>query len=166
MARQTRIRAITQPRPIPGWRAWALPIGLIAGAVLLPTPAANAAPLVLYNPTPDAVPAPTPAQKPPTQTALRPCVGTLANPCTGLDIRDTLVAPILPPSFEYGMSGIVTAGVSNHGYGGGVGVSAWLKKDDFILAISLYNEADHWDGKNNGYGYGYGPPFANQSSHR
>jgi hypothetical protein len=112
---------------------------------------AAASPLVLYDPTGSADPLTSYST-----TSAQQC-GSLSNPCKGLNASPApMVPPPLGPSFEYGFSGELTAGVSNHGYGGGMGLSAWFKKDDVTLSIGLWTSADRYTGKT-GYYLPYGP---------
>lgn len=127
-----------------------LALGLM---LLLAGRAAAAPPLVLYTPLADAQrdTTSTAAGKPGDLTAAaaaqppaKDC-GTLQNPCQGLDPQDLIaVPPRIPSGVTYGMSGVVTAGVSNHGMGGGIGVTGWVKKDDFTLELSLFTSAEKW----------------------
>jgi hypothetical protein len=103
--------------------------------VALAAPAA-AAPLVLYDPATPA--ATTPELKSNTTLPLvqQPC--GLTTPCTDLNTatQASLAAP-LAGNFEYGMSGVATAGVSNHGEGGSLGVQGWVKMGDTTLTLGV-----------------------------
>ena len=111
-----------------------LRLSLFACAALLAMPAAlHAAPLILYDPaasfTPD-IKAGT------TTTVPQPC--GLSTPCTDMNTsaQASLAAP-LASDFQYGMSGEASAGVSNHGQAGSLGVLAWMKAGDTTLSIGL-----------------------------
>jgi hypothetical protein len=110
---------------------------LLAGMMLvaLAGPAA-AAPLILYDP--GAPSATTPDVKANTIMPLgaQPCGWT--TPCTDLNTatQASLAAP-LAGNFEYGMSGVATAGVSNHGQGGSLGVLGWVKMGDTTLSLGV-----------------------------
>ena len=102
-------------------------------AVLGLPAAARAAPLVLYDPASSA----TPDLKAATTTlAPQPC--GLSTPCTDMNTsaQASLAAP-LGGNFEYGMSGEASAGVSNHGQAGLIGVLGWVKAGDTTLSLGL-----------------------------
>ena len=113
-----------------------LPTAILLGIVAT-TGSAPAAPLVLYDPgtaTPTAPGADLKAQT--TTGVLQPC--GLTTPCTDLNTstKASLAAP-LAGDFEYGMSGVASAGVSNHGQGGSLGVLGWIKAGDSTLYVGL-----------------------------
>jgi hypothetical protein len=95
--------------------------------------AALAAPLVLYDP---AAPAAPDLKASTTTIAPQPC--GLTTPCTDLNTsaQASLAAP-LGGNFEYGMSGVASAGVSNHGQGGQIGVLGWVRSGDTTLSLGV-----------------------------
>jgi hypothetical protein len=97
---------------------------------------AAAAPLVLYDPaTPTAT---TPDLKSGTTLPLGSANCGWSSPCTDLNTatQASLAAP-LAGNYEYGMSGVATAGVSNHGQGGSLGVLGWVKMGDTTLSLGV-----------------------------
>jgi hypothetical protein len=93
---------------------------------------AAAAPLVLYDPGSSTPTTPsTDLKSSTTTTATSPQPCGLTTPCTDLNTaaQASLAAP-LASNFQYGMSGVATAGVSNHGQGGSLGVLGWAKLGD------------------------------------
>ena len=116
------------------------------------TGSASAAPLVLYDPGSAAPVAPGSDLKSMTTTgaASQPC--GLTTPCTDLNTSahtgfgTSLGAPF-GGDVEYGMSGEASAGVSNHGQGGSVGVLAWMKAGDTTLALGLSYSVSKWNGR-------------------
>jgi hypothetical protein len=103
--------------------------------VALAGPAA-AAPLVLYDPATPA--ATTPDVKTNTTLPLGAANCGWSSPCTDLNTatQASLAAP-LAGNYEYGMSGVATAGVSNHGQGGSLGVLGWVKMGDTTLSLGV-----------------------------
>ena len=80
-------------------------------------------------------------------TGAQPC--GLAAPCTDLNTSATasVASPFLG-GIPYGMSGVATAGVSNHGQGGSIGVLAWIKPtDDTTISLGLSVGASRWNGQ-------------------
>ena len=121
----------------------------LSGAICLlglALPAA-AAPLVLYDPASTAPVALGSDLKSTTTTgAAQPC--GLTTPCT--DLNTSAHAGLSAPfggDFEYGMSGEASAGVSNHGQGGSLGVLAWMKAGDTTLALGLSYGVSRWNGR-------------------
>jgi hypothetical protein len=106
---------------------------------------AVAAPLVLYDQAANAPPMPGDL-KSTTTTAQAPC--GLTTPCTDMNTTATasLAAP-LGSDFTYGMSGEASAGVSNHGQGGEIGVLAWMKAGDTTLSLGLSYGTSRWNGR-------------------
>ena len=98
----------------------------------LPVPV-HAAPLVLYDP---ATPAAPDLKASTTTMTPQPC--GLSTPCTDMNTaaQASLAAP-LGGNFEYGMSGVASAGVSNHGEGGSLGVLGWVKAGDTTLSLGV-----------------------------
>ena len=112
---------------------------------------ASAAPLVLYDPGAAAPVAPGSDLKSVTTTggspgASQPC--GLTTPCTDLNTaaQASLAAP-WSSGIEYGVSGEASAGVSNHGQGGALGVQAWMKAGDTTLALGLSYGVSRWNGR-------------------
>ncbi len=105
----------------------------VLAALILSPGAACAAPLVLYDP---ATPATPDLRASTTALAPQPC--GLTTPCTDLNTsaQASLAAP-LGGNFEYGMSGVASAGVSNHGQGGSLGVLGWLRTGDTTLSLGV-----------------------------
>ena len=106
---------------------------LVCLAAASPPAALSAAPLVLYDPASSA----TPDLKASTTTiAPQPC--GLSTPCTDMNTsaQASLAAP-LGGNFEYGMSGEASAGVSNHGQAGSLGVLGWIKAGDTTLSLGV-----------------------------
>jgi len=102
-----------------------------------------AAPLILYNAAPGA------AEPVAALPSGSPTCGTFTTPCTNLTATNTLLAPEpFLPGWTYGLSGEASVGVSNHGHGGGIGVTAWMEKDDFSLGLTLNVNQQTYDGKN------------------
>jgi hypothetical protein len=115
-------------------------------------PAMAAPPLFLYG-TDTAAPADTLKANTSTYAATNAGSGTqpcgLATPCTDLNTSATasVAAPFLG-GIPYGLSGEATAGVSNHGQGGSIGVLAWIKPtDDTTISLGLSVGASRWNGQ-------------------
>jgi hypothetical protein len=111
---------------------------------------AAANPLVLYDPSSPTAPnadlkSSTTAQAP--QTTPQTC--GLTTPCT--DLNTAAGAQYIKPfasGVEYGLSGVATAGVSNHGEGGSLGVLGWIKPtDDSTLYVGLSVGTSRWNGQ-------------------
>lgn len=123
------------------------------GVAATATPAPPPGALVLYDP------AGTPAAPLPGTGC-----GGFATPCNGLQTTTTATAsassPLLPTYYghdwESGVNGVIGAGVSNHGTVEGGAVTAWLKKGDTTLALTVGVNAYQYNGKR--YGYPYPPP--------
>jgi len=120
----------------------------IATTTTAPTPPGA---LVLYDPAAAALP-PAPAAN--AFVPVTAC-GGFATPCNGLQTTAATTAsvttPILPPvyghSYEYGVNGFLSAGVSNHGTGESAGVTAWLKDGDTTLGLTVAVNNTQWNGK-------------------
>jgi hypothetical protein len=124
---------------------------LAAILVLALTGPAAAAPLVLYDQAAATPPAPADLKSTTTSMA-QPC--GLTTPCTDMNTSaQASVASPLGSDFTYGMSGEASAGVSNHGQGGEIGVLAWMKAGDTTLSLGLSYGASRWNGR----GYSYVP---------
>ncbi len=108
-------------------------ICLLAALTTLHSAAARAARGVLY-----AAPPPTPPPHTAGTATIAPAPCGLTTPCTDLNTsaQARLAAP-LAGDFEYGMSGEASAGVSNHGQGGSIGVLGWLRNGDTTLSLGL-----------------------------
>jgi hypothetical protein len=122
----------------------------LALALLVTAGPAGAAPLVLYDP--GAAPPPPATELKSTTTAIAP-LGTaqpcgLTTPCTDLNTA-TQAHLSLPFSSDvsYGLSGEASAGVSNHGQGGSVGVLGWVKDGDTTLSLGVSVGATRWNGQ-------------------
>ena len=117
-------------------------------AAFLPHGAAIAAPIVLYDPGAAAPATPGAELKSTTtMTAAQPC--GLSTPCTDLNTaaNATISKPFLG-GMDYGMSGFASAGVSNLGQGGAIGVVGWVKPtEDTTLSIGLSVGASRWNGQ-------------------
>ena len=110
---------------------------------------AQAAPLVLYDPASTTPTTPGTDLKAATTTPASPQPCGLTTPCTDLNTttQASLAAP-LGGSFQYGLSGVATAGVSNHGQGGSLGVLGWAKLgDNTTLYVGLSVGASRWNGQ-------------------
>ncbi len=109
--------------------------------------AAAAAPLVLYDPS--STTAPNADLKSSTTTQATPQTCGLTTPCT--DLNTAAGAQYIKPfasGVEYGLSGVASAGVSNHGEGGSLGVLAWIKPtDDSTLYVGLSVGTSRWTGQ-------------------
>jgi hypothetical protein len=117
-------------------------------AAFLPNGAAIAAPIVLYDPG-AASPATPGAALESTTTAGAPQPCGLSTPCTDLNTaaNATLSKPFLG-GMEYGMSGFASAGVSNVGQGGAIGVLGWVKPtEDTTLSVGVSVGASRWNGQ-------------------
>jgi hypothetical protein len=124
-------------------------LAMIASVCCLGVSGAAAAPLVLYDPGASTTPPVGTDLKSTTSTAAipaQPC--GLTAPCTDLNtgVHAGLAAP-LGSSFEYGMSGVASAGVSNHGQGGSLGVLGWMKAGDTTLYVGLSVGESRWNGQ-------------------
>ena len=110
-----------------------LSIPVVCLAVLGVPATLRAAPLVLYDPAASATPD---LKASTTSLAPQPC--GLSTPCTDMNTsaQASLAAP-LGGNFEYGMSGEASAGVSNHGQGGSIGVLGWVKAGDTTLSLGV-----------------------------
>jgi hypothetical protein len=102
----------------------------------------RAAPLVLYDPAASS----TPDLKSST-TAIAPQACGLSTPCTDMNTsaQASLAAPLWG-NLEYGMSGEASAGVSNHGQGGSIGVLGWVRDGDTTLSLGVSVGTVHFSG--------------------
>ncbi len=157
--RKCRLRALTKD----SLAAWANsrenggamtlpPLSLAVIVVLALAGPATAAPLVLYDQAAATPPAPGDLKSTTTTNAVQPC--GLTTPCTDMNTsaQASLAAP-LGSNFTYGMSGEASAGVSNHGQGGEIGVLAWMKAGDTTLSLGLSYGESRWNGR----GYSFVP---------
>jgi len=126
------------------------PASSAASPGIAATSTAPAAPgaLVLYDPSAAALPGS--AATVPVTTC-----GGFSSPCGGLQTTTNATAsvstPLLPTYYghdwESGVNGVIGAGVSNHGTTEGGAVTAWLKKGDTTLALTVGVNAFQYSGK-------------------
>jgi len=119
------------------------------GAMAASAGPASAAPLVLYDPGAGAAAPNADLKSTTTTTAQTPQTCGLTTPCT--DLNTAAGAQYITPfasGIEYGMSGVATAGVSNHGEGGSIGVLGWIKPtDDSTIYVGLSVGTSRWPGQ-------------------
>ena len=110
---------------------------------------AAGAPLVLYDQGANA-PAPSSDLKSSTTLNQTPQTCGLTTPCTDLNTAAGGAQYAVPftTGIQYGISGEATAGVSNHGEGGSIGVLGWIKPtDDTTIYVGLSVGTSRWNGQ-------------------
>ena len=124
------------------------PFCTVAAAALFAfaVPAA-AAPLVLYDAGSAGAAANADLKASTTTQAPQTC--GLTTPCTDLNTAaGAHYAMPFASGIQYGMSGEVSAGVSNHGEGGSIGVLGWVKPtEDTMLYLGLSLGTSRWNGQ-------------------
>ena len=114
-------------------------------------PAAAAPPIVLYDPASTAPAVPGADLRSTTTTApssqSQPC--GLTTPCTDLNTAaNANIGSPFTTTIPMGLSGEASAGVSNHGQGGSIGVLGWMKPtDDTTIYVGVSVGASRWTGQ-------------------